>query len=234
MKKHFIIFSFLLFSIINLKTNLQAQKLKDIRFGATIGVGGSTIKGKEGGNTFGSRDKDTPMLERIILVVGMLADMPLKKRLSVQAGLQYKNAGYNYDGADFKDQLRVNYLTMPVNLRYNLFEKNNVTFYVYGGLYVAGTLGGKIITEYKQTYGTKTTPLYFGNDRTRDFAKKIDFGHQYGIGIESDGFCLNITVFDKSIINIQPQGNSDNSMRNSSVTMSVGYFFSKKNSVKTL
>ena len=233
MKKHFLIFGFLLFSIINLKTNLQAQKLKDIRFGATIGVGGSTIKGKESGNTFGKADRNTPMAERFIVLIGMVADMPLKKRLSVQAGLQYKNAGYNYNGENFKEQLRVNYLSMPVNLRYDLFEKKNITFYVYGGLYVAGTLGGKIITEYKQTYGTKTTPLYFGNDRTRDFAKKIDFGHQYGIGIESDGFCLNITFFDKSIINIQPQGNSDNSMRNTSVTMSVAYFFNKKDSAKT-
>ena len=229
MKKFIIIIGFLLFSIICLKNNLQAQKLKDIRFGANIGAGASTIKGKEDGNAFGSRNsKETPMIERPVILVGLMADMPLKKRFAVQVGLQYKNTGYNYDAADFKDQLRVNYLSMPVNLRYYLIKSPILSFYVYGGLYVAGTLNGKVVTEYKQDYGTKTIPLHFGNDKTRDFARKIDFGHQYGLGIEIDRFCFNVNVFDKSIINIQPQGNDANSMRNASVTVSLGYFFNKK------
>ena len=219
MKKYHIIFMFLL-----IITSVQAQNIKKTRIAANLSVGFTSIAGKERGSSFGGFG-DGQNSSRTVLNFGITAEMPIVKRLHVQAGLQYKKAGFNQSMSGSKDNLSINYLSLPVSLRYNLVQTGNFSFYIYGGLYVATALNGKVSTEYQGQ--TETKNLSFGDDKRRDFAKKVDFGHQYGFGGEVNRIYVNLTVIDQSIINIQPQGNKSNSMKNSSFLFTVGYFFSK-------
>ena len=220
MKKYLVTLVFLFVTI-----STQAQILKKIRIAANMSVGFANITGTEAGTSFNASGGEKQNSSKTIFNFGVTAEMPIVKRLYVQAGLQYKKGGFKQYMAGFNDDLTINYLSLPVSLRYNLIQKGKLSFYLYGGLYVASVLNGKFSTEYKGK--TETNQLSFGDDKTRDFAKKIDFGHQYGFGGEINRICVNMTVIDQSIINIQTQGDKSNSMKNTNFLLTFGYFFSK-------
>ena len=220
MKKYCLIFVFLFATI-----STQAQILKKIRVAANVSLGTTDIIGSEAGKSFGTSGEETLTSAKIVFNFGATAEMPIVKRLYVQAGLQYKKGGFGQYMGAFKDDLKINYLSFPVNLRYNLIRKHSFSLHVYGGLYVAGVLNGEMTTEYNGK--AETVKVRFGNDKTRDFAKKVDFGYQCGFGIEQSRVYLNVTVIDKSIINIQTQGDNDNTMKNTNFLLTLGYFFSK-------
>ncbi|MFC5045697.1 porin family protein [Aquimarina hainanensis] len=78
---------------------------------------------------------------RVGVVVGFLADFPLKGKLSFQPELQYSSQG-NKD-----ERLQLNYINMPLLLKYNITEFLNIQ---------AGPLAGIKIWEWENNDNYKT------------------------------------------------------------------------------
>lgn len=130
-------------------------------------------------------------------------------------GLQFSTKGTNEDFADKKAVL--NYFEVPLNLVYKpLLGDGNLI--VNFGPYLGYAISGK----YKNDIAD--TDIEFGSDDTDDYkpfdmGANIGFGYQLGMGLS---FKLNAQL---GLINIKPEGDSDNLIKNNGFAFSVGYRF---------
>lgn len=130
-------------------------------------------------------------------------------------GLQFSTKGTNVDFVDTKAVL--NYFEVPLNLVYKpLLGDGNLI--VNFGPYLGYAISGK----YKNDIAD--TDIEFGSDDTDnykpfDMGANIGFGYQLGMGLS---FKLNAQL---GLINILPEGDSDNLIKNNGFAFSVGYRF---------
>ena len=130
-------------------------------------------------------------------------------------GLQFSTKGTNVDFVDTKAVL--NYFEVPLNLVYKpLLGDGNLI--VNFGPYLGYAISGK----YKDDIAD--TDIEFGSDDTDDYkpfdmGANIGFGYQLGMGLS---FKLNAQL---GLINILPDGDSDNLIKNNGFAFSVGYRF---------
>ncbi|MDY8135770.1 porin family protein [Aquimarina sp. 2201CG5-10] len=176
----------LLFAIICLIAGLINTQAQEARYGIRAGINISSI----------SSDDIPEDLEdnRIGVVVGFLAEFALTEKLGIQPELQYSSQG-NKD-----DNLRVNYLQLPVVLKYNFTDIFNVQL---------GPQAGIKIWEYENNENYNT----------------FDFAVVGGIGVNiTDNFFVDAryalglsNVFDDEGLPTSIDGNSRN------IQISVGY-----------
>lgn len=130
-------------------------------------------------------------------------------------GLQFSTKGTNIDFVETKAVL--NYFEVPLNLVYKpLLGDGNLI--VNFGPYLGYAISGK----YKDDIAD--TDIEFGSDDTDDYkpfdmGANIGFGYQLGMGLS---FKLNAQL---GLINIKPEGDSDNLIKNNGFAFSVGYRF---------
>lgn len=130
-------------------------------------------------------------------------------------GLQFSTKGTNIDFVETKAVL--NYFEVPLNLVYKpLLGDGNLI--VNFGPYLGYAISGK----YKDDIAD--TDIEFGSDDTDDYkpfdmGANIGFGYQLGMGLS---FKLNAQL---GLINILPDGDSDNLVKNNGFAFSVGYRF---------
>lgn len=130
-------------------------------------------------------------------------------------GLQFSTKGTNVDFVDTKAVM--NYFEVPLNLVYKpLLGDGNLI--VNFGPYLGYAISGK----YKNDIAD--TDIEFGSDDTDnykpfDMGANIGFGYQLGMGLS---FKLNAQL---GLINILPDGDSDNLVKNNGFAFSVGYRF---------
>jgi len=102
--------------------------------------------------------------------VGVIGDMYLSSyfNLRVIPTLHFGDKSFIFrskeDGEEYKTDVRSNYLTLPVEIKYSALRVNNYRPYVTGGLYGALDIGRK-----------KGNPLLM---------KSMDFGVTFGIGCD--------------------------------------------------
>ena len=127
-------------------------------------------------------------------------------------GLQFSTKGTNVD-----TKAVLNYFEVPLNLVYKpLLGDGNLI--VNFGPYLGYAISGK----YKNDIAD--TDIEFGSDDTDnykpfDMGANIGFGYQLGMGLS---FKLNAQL---GLINILPEGDSDNLIKNNGFAFSVGYRF---------
>jgi opacity protein-like surface antigen len=130
-------------------------------------------------------------------------------------GLQFSTKGTNVDFVDTKAVL--NYFEVPLNLVYKpLLGDGNLI--VNFGPYLGYGIGGKKKAEFGEE------DINFGSGEDDDFkpfdmGANIGFGYQLGMGLS---FKLNAQL---GLINILPDGDSDNLVKNNGFAFSVGYRF---------
>ncbi|MDH7445677.1 porin family protein [Aquimarina sp. 2201CG14-23] len=177
----------LLFVFFTLITSIEAQ---ESRYGIRVGANFSSISSDD---ITGDLDKS-----RIGVVVGFLADFALTEKLRLQPEFQYSGQGN-------KDRdLRVNYLQVPIILKYNITDLFNVQL---------GPQAGIKIWEWEDNQAN-----------IPDFGT-FDFAAVAGVGVNiTDNFFVDLryafglsNVFDKDGSAIELDGNSRN------IQLSVGY-----------
>lgn len=105
---------------------------------------------------------------------------PAKSGIGTEIGFLVSQKGYSFsDSISIKDNIKIgykeiNYLEIPINLRYKL-KLGFVGIFGYGGLYAGYALDGKIVTE---TDGTSKELEY------QDYLNRIDYGYNLGMGVE--------------------------------------------------
>lgn len=122
----------------------------------------------------------------------------------------------------------LSYLEVPLNVGYRLeagSAKVNFGLGPYLGFGIAGkTKATTSITGFPTTETEED--IKWGNDEDSD-VKPLDFGLNIGAGIEFSNIHIGLQ-YGLGLANIQPKGDSDNTAKNSTIGISLGYFFGGK------
>jgi hypothetical protein len=179
------------------------------------------------------------------LKLGAIMDIGITDMISIQPGLFYQMKGYKNDftntvileGALWQEErratLRAHYLEVPLNVQLNLAAGAG-TFFVGLGPYAAFALGGNVESEVTRTLATGVGGITTQSNSSRD----LNIGDDPGDDIVSTDIGLNLNTGYKwnsglylrgnagfGLSNLQPMGNDNNSLRNFSVALSIGYLF---------
>ncbi|QEC67581.1 PorT family protein [Panacibacter ginsenosidivorans] len=164
---------------------------------------------------------------------GAVIEMGINKRLYVQAELNYSSQGGKKNGtqaiasapyanffppgttvpdyfyAKYNNEAKLNYLELPVLLKFYFPFGENFSFFVTGGPYVAYLLGAKDVTNglsnvyFNDQFAEPVLPAAISFDATSDVQGNIK---NFNIGIQGGiGFACNI--FDKNNLFFSAGGN---------------------------
>ncbi len=228
-----IIFIYLLLFLVG-KSHAQ------IHVGITTQIGISSIGGKDAGLSYNGEIENKSSYS-----IGILASVPVKKWLNVETGLAFQNLGFSQSKTKYtNDVVNIHYLNIPINARLNLSKASRRTkFYFKTGLYGGIAVGGNLKlssnftpeTEINQVPDpakiinvTETRKLGIGNDPATDFVRRFDAGFNIGLGMDMKRFLFGFNI-QNSLINIQPQGDKSNSIKNFTFNYYLSYLILHKN-----
>ena len=124
-------------------------------------------------------------------------------------------------GEEYTSKWGLNYLEVPLNLVYKpVLGTGNLI--VNFGPYLGYGIGGKVKAEFGDEDFEEDINFGSGEDddlKPFDMGANIGFGYQLGMGLS---FKLNAQL---GLINILPDGDSDNLVKNNGFAFSVGYRF---------
>jgi hypothetical protein len=160
------------------------------------------------------------------LRAGINADFGITNNIHVSAGLFYSGMGTKatQSGEDmgikysYTATLSLDYVQVPVYINYMTGEAGSNRFFAGVGPYLGYALGGKIKVEdesQKVEFGNET-----GKMKRMDLGINVNAGYMLSMGIYARAF------YSMGLVNYQGNGNSDNSLKNSSFGLTLGYNFS--------
>lgn len=147
-------------------------------------------------------------------------------------GLQYSSKGskteFSEEGMDYSVKTVLNYLEVPLNLVYKP-TLGNGNLIVNFGPYLGYGISGKYKTELDGAevlgIGVSTDEdVEFGSEEGDDL-KPFDMGANIGFGYMLGGGLSVKFNAQLGLINILPEGDSDNLVKNNGFGLSVGYRF---------
>ena len=177
-------------------TSVNAQ---EVAFGAKAGLNLATITG----------DDTDDLVSRTAFHVGVVAEIGISDKFAVQPELLYSAQGAKVDGEDV--DINIDYINLPIMAK----------FYVAEGfsLEAGPQVGFLMSAEFKGGGGELDV---------KDHLKGIDFGLNLGLGYKMESG-LNFSArynLGLSDANDDPDFfESDSSLKNSTIQLSVGYFF---------
>lgn len=191
---------------------IASATFAQVKFGVTAGPGFSSVTTKANG------DKETSKL-MTGLRGGITVDLPLADEFYIQPSLLYAGKGGNEEvlGVDLKT--RIHYLELPINFMYKP-EVGAGNLFIGLGPYIALGLSGKT-----DGGSAGSVDIDWGDETGQ--LKKMDAGANFQVGYEFP-MGLNVGLFtDLGLVNLAG-GDNDNSFKNTSFGLSVGYKFSPR------
>lgn len=225
MKKIRIVVAALLLLVVN---NASAQ----ISVGAKAGFNFTNI------NTTGAGGKQFPGIDDKVMKpgfnVGLFANYVLNNNVAIETGANIEMKGFaiNYDenitsSYVVKNRKKINllYVTVPVDIRLN-FGRLYFLAGPYFGIAAAGKY--KIKTDTDGEIIKTKDDLRFGDEerdllrnKAGDHFRRADAGVDLAVGYEIiKNFGLRFG-YNAGLLNIQPSGNSDNTIKNQSFSLSA-------------
>jgi len=192
MKKSLLIIAIIFFGL----TNLNAQEVK---FGAKAGLNLASISG----------DETDGLDSRTAFHLGVVAEISVSEKFSVQPELLYsaQGASDSFEGIDV--DLKIDYINLPVMAK----------FYVAEGFSLeAGPQVGFLLSA-KGEGGGESIDF-------KDETKGIDFGANFGVGYKLESGLNFGARYNFGLSNINDgEGSDEFKNQNSVIQLSVGYFF---------
>jgi hypothetical protein len=161
---------------------------------------------------------------RIGYTVGLLADIPVGRRLSLSPALNYVQKGGRLKSDGSKSVLITNYLELPLNIIYKI-PASSGNFLVGAGASISAGVNGKDKWESQGESGSDK--VKFGSGEDKDF-KTIETGINFMTGfVAGDGFIItaNYNLGLTNALNHLEDYNA--SFRNRYFALRVGYMLSK-------
>ena len=155
------------------------------------------------------------------LTLGIFADVPLKKHLSIRPRTQYAYEGYQPDVNGQRVNIHVAYLHMSSNLVYHT-EWLRKRFFVSAGPYMAYAMNG--------TYTLKgiNADMAFGNNYAAgDNLRKMDYGASLTSGLLMDRNFILEAGLDWGLHDIAP-GGSASRIHTRSAGVTIMYVFGSR------
>lgn len=170
---------------------------------------------------------------------GVVVDYELSKNFFLRSGIDFVMKGAKLDKDIYmmnwvsatqplyqkKDDIRLNYLQIPIAFGYKNEIGNGFTAYINAGSYFGFGVYGKGKTSYKYIAGDKTIDdTSLKHDSFDDLnLKKFDFGVMGSIGVEYRKYFINVG-YEYGLTNLAKQ-NRGESWHNMVGTCTLGYKF---------
>lgn len=197
---------------------MAAGAFAQTTFGVKVGPSFSSYTAKTSG------DKTTSKM-MVGVAGGVYANLPIAPEFYVQPSLMYEGKG-GKSKDDSHVKTRLNYLTLPVDLLFKPEMPNGSGAWIIGvGPYVGYGLSGK--TSY-ESGGAEVSADPFKDQGGADaFLKRFDAGANVQLGYEmASGFNIGLNA-ELGLLNLAKNGDNDNSFRNTSFGVTVGYTLGK-------
>ena len=166
-----------------------------------------------------SGDKETSDL-LVNFRAGLTADLQLADEFYIQPSLLYTGKGGKEEVFGFDTKTNVGYLELPINFMYKP-EVGNGNLFIGLGPYFAVGLNGNRETVVNDA--VVKNDIEFGDESGE--MKRFDAGANFQVGYELP-MGLNFGLFtDLGLVNLQGNGDDDNSFRNTAFGVTVGYKF---------
>lgn len=217
-----------------LATQVNAQ---DIVFSPEVGLMYSTIS-----HSINAENRETSY--QLGFRTGCMADFQFGSHFSLNPGLvlnlnrggQSYAEGSSYTGSNIPTNYtddrtyRFHYLSVPVFLVYKTYNDYNEPHWEFGiGPAANFAIAGRYIQEFNETVRGNTSrqkydySMPYGNNQRFDRARGFDLSLNAIMGYQfSSGFYVR-AQYGLGLLNIAPQGNANNSMRNSGFSLSLGF-----------
>jgi len=189
-------------------------------FGVKVGPSFSSVATKSDGH------KETSKM-LVGVAGGVYANLPIAPEFYVQPSLMYEGKGgkesTDIGGTNIDTKVRLNYLTLPIDLLFKPEMPNGSGSWIIGvGPYLGYGISGK--SSVSGVSGS-TDPFKGGSDDAS--LKRFDAGANVQLGYEmASGFNIGLNA-ELGLINALNHGDSDNSFRNTSFGVTLGYTFGK-------
>lgn len=178
---------------------LPEKMYAQTQFGLQVGINNSNIS-YEGADTEAVQG----------FSVGALVAFGIKNDFAIETSLKYSQKGY-YNGYYVYEHL--NYLDVPIQLKYNYSISNNLKLVASVGGYVAFGLNYKAIDDLNNTtYNYKWSESNFN---------QLDFGPIIGTGVRFKNFVISLDYQ----IGLSNMNKSYGKLKNRTVGLSLSYFF---------
>jgi len=157
---------------------------------------------------------------------GMNYDYQVANNLFVSGGINYSTKGYiitfegeGENGGDLVATYKLNYLDVPIMVKYNYEIGNDIFLYGKFGPSVGFSLGGSVSSNDNNQY--YNYELEFKNGKSQDF-RSGDFGFNFGIGVLYNNFDIGMNFYSGlKNLGIENQDNFKHRM----FSFSIGYRF---------
>jgi len=143
---------------------------------------------------------------------GVVADVPVDDKISIQPGLIYSSQGADYSESEFSGTVNLDYLNIPIMGKFEVAEGFSVQ---------VGPQVGILLSATDKEDGEDDVDV-------KDFVKSTDFGINFGIGYElanglNFGARYNLGLSDlNDDSDLADQGVN---WKNSVIQISIGYLF---------
>ncbi|MEI6822684.1 MAG: porin family protein [Bacteroidota bacterium] len=231
MKKTICLVSFLMVLFISTQSHAQ------ITFGAKAGL---NIANMSTSGTAASGETKSAIAS---FHVGAIADIGITKEFFIEPGILLSGKGFKdvttipimQATETVTGSIKPLYIEIPINAMY-VADLKTVKLQIFAGPYIGFGIGGNINLDYSSS-GTLPTgytlpassskAIKFGSDATTDDLKMLDFGLNFGVGVEYNNMLLRVQYgLGLTNINADTSTGSD-TYKNNVIGISVGYMFGK-------
>ncbi len=152
------------------------------------------------------------------LHIGLMGDFPISESWSFEPNLLYSQKGFKMGItgialAEVEATAAVDYIDIPANIVFK-HDLGGPKLALKAGPYLGVGISAKVKS------GDEEEDAEFGSGD--DQIKRIDFGANFGAGIEIDAIQFGIN-YGLGFVNLE--NDSDYSMKNNVLSFSIGYFF---------
>ncbi len=192
---------FLAICLFCISCHLMAQEEK-IRFGGKAGINLSEIRG--------STDYRTSFH------VGVLTEIPVLNKISVQPELVYSSQGGETVTSDFEAIFKLDYLNIPVMLKLYLGKRFN---------FQAGPQVGFLLSARRESvdsFGGITETL---DEDIKSFLSDVDFGLSFGLAYQWKIGVFIDTRYNLGVTDISKVEFNNSDIENGTFQFSLGYMF---------
>jgi hypothetical protein len=145
---------------------------------------------------------------------GVVGELPVAQEIYFNSGLLYSLKGVKYDLGGIEIKIPVHYLEVPLNIAYKTGLSETLQFFAQAGPYVGIGLSAK------GKSGDTTEDIEFGSGDEQ--MKRIDFGLNFGTGLEINNIQLGIN-YGLGLKNLE--NDDEAKFKNGVFSITVGYFF---------
>jgi hypothetical protein len=149
--------------------------------------------------------------------LGANVGIGISNHLVLQGGAFFSGKGGKSDFLGIASSSTFNYIDIPVMLNYMTGAATENRFFFGAGPYWSYALGGN------HKVGGIKSDLEIGSNVLTDDIKPNDFGINANIGFMLENGLYVRGMYAHGLTNILPGGNDNNSIRNASLSLSVGY-----------